>query len=311
MFSFFKKKIGGTEVPEWASFFDGREYSLFMKEIDNYFKKLNVKYEIRDGQMIVEENEFGFSNLGLTNVGQVCKQDEPEYYAEIITEHFSSLIRSNEFNRAFSKISDNFDEVKKYIGVRLYDYAYISHVDQGNLIGKDFAGDIYEMIVFDFPDSVVGIRPEQTTAWNTTTDELFEIGRENIKARYPSIITKEAFGEFAIWFVQGDHFFVPNIVFDLENKKELVGSMGSLVGLPHRHAALIYPIESLEVVNAINGIIPAIYGMNQEGPGSLSNNLFWYKDQKFTHLPYKIDDNKLQFFPPDNFLDLLNGLQRY
>jgi hypothetical protein len=309
MFSFFKKKSDDGNVPGWASFLNGNEYSAFIKEIDKYFKMLNIEYEIGDGQILVNENEFGFSNLGLVNVAQVCKQAQSKYYKEIITEHFDSLIRANEFDKEFQKIADDFEEVKKYIGVRLYDNDYIAHVGEENTIGKDLAGDIYSMIVFDFPDSVISIKPEQTISWNKSIDELFEIGITNIKAKYPLTITKEEFGEFDIWFVQGQHFFTPNIVFDIENRKELIGSKGSLIGLPHRHSAIIYPIENLEVIKAINGLIPTIYGMNQEGPGSLSNNLFWYKDKVFTQLPYKIEDNKLQFFPPDNFVELLNGLK--
>jgi hypothetical protein len=309
MFSFFKKKTDKINVPEWATFFDEKEYSLFIKEIDNYFKNLNIQYEIEDGQVQVSENEFGFSHLGLMNVAQVCKQEGKKYYKEIISEHFNSLIRANKFDKEFEKIADNFEEVKKYIGVRLYDNEYVAHIGKELTIGKDFAGDIYSMIVFDFPDSVLSIKPEQTTAWDKTTEELFEIGVSNIKSNYPLTINKEDLGEFSIWFIQGEHFFTPNIVFDLENRKELIGSKGSLVGLPHRHAAIIYPIENLEVVNAINGIIPIIYGMNQEGPGSLSNNLFWYKDKTFTQLPYKIDEGKLDFFPPNNFVELLNEMK--
>ena len=309
MFSLFKKKTGDTNIPEWAAFFDDREYSLFIEEIDNYFHSLNIPYQIADGQVLVNENEFGFSNLGLVNVAQVCKQEVRKYYKKIITEHFNSLIRANQFDKEFAKIVNNFEEVKKYVGVRLYDKEYVAHVGRENTIGKDFAGDIYAMLVFDLPDSVLSIKPEQTITWNRTVDELFEIGVENIKAKYPLTITKESFGEFNIWFVQGEHFFTPNVVFDIENRKELIGSKGSLVGLPHRHSAIIYPIENLEVVKAINGIIPTIYGMNQEGPGSLSNNLFWYKNKTFTQLPYKIEDNKLQFFPPENFLELLNELK--
>lgn len=309
MFSFFKKKTDKTNVPEWASFFDEKEYSLFINEIDNYLKNLNIQYEIGDGQIHVNETEFGFGNLGLMNVAQVCKQEDKKYYKEIITEHFNSLIRAYKFDKEFEKIADNFEEVKKYIGVRLYDNEYVAHIGKELTIGKEFAGNINSMIVFDFPDSVLSIKPEQTTAWNKTIDELFEIGVSNIRSKYPLTITKEAFGEFSIWFVQGEHFFTPNIVFDIENRQELIGSKGSLVGLPHRHSAIIYPIENLEVVKAINGLIPTIYGMNQEGPGSLSNNLFWYKDKTFTQLPYKIDEEKLQFFPPDNFVQLLNELK--
>jgi hypothetical protein len=309
MFSLFKKKTDDTNIPEWASFFDNTEYSSFIEEIDNYFKSLNIQYEIGDGLINVNENEFSFGNLGLVNVAQVCKQEDKKYYKEIVSEHFNSMIKANNFSKEFAKIADNFEEVKKYLGVRLYDNEYVAHIGKGNTIGKDFAGDIYAMIVYDFPDSVLSIKPEQTTAWNKTIDELFEIGVANIKEKCSLTITKEAFGEFSIWFVQGEHFFTPNIVFDIENRKELIGSKGSLIGLPHRHSAIIYPIENLEVVKAINGIIPIIFGMNQEGPGSLSNNLFWYKDKIFTQLPYKIEEGKLQFFPSGNFLELLNELK--
>lgn len=309
MFSFFKKKTDDTNIPEWASFFDNKEYSTFIKEIETYFKNLNIHFEIGDGQIETNDNEFGFSNLGLVNVAQVCKQDDKRHYKEIITEHFNSMIRANKFDKEFAKIADNFEEVKKYIGVRLYDNEYVAYTGKENTIGKDFAGDIYSMIVYDFPYSILSINPEQIIPWNKTVEELFAIGIANIKAKYPLTITKEAFDEFSIWFVQGEHFFTSNIVFDIENRQELIGSKGSLIGLPHRHSAIIYPIENLEVLKAINGIIPTVYGMNREGPGSLSNNLFWYKDNKFTQLPYEIEEGKLQFFPPDNFIELLNELK--
>jgi hypothetical protein len=309
MVSFFKRNSNSTVIPEWASFFNKKEYSLFIGEIDKYFKNLGIQYKIGDGQIDVDENEFGFKDLGLTNIAQVCKQQNLSYYSESITEHFDSLIRAKNFDTEFKRIADSFEEVKKYIGVRLYDYQYINHIGKENIIGKDFAGDIFSMIVFDFPDSVQSIKPEEISSWNKTTDELFDIGIKNMQEKYPLEITKEKFGQFSIMFVQGDHFFTPNVVFDIENRKELIGTKGSLIGLPHRHAAIIYPIENLEVIKAINDLIPTIYGMNQEGPGSLSNNLFWYKDKTFTDLRYKIDGDKMQFFPPNNFLEMLNELK--
>lgn len=310
MFSFFKKKTSTINVPDWASFFDGREYDVFIKHVDDYFKEHNVQYEIAAGQVLLEgENEFGCSSLGLINVAQVCKQNGAGDYKKIISEHFNNMIRATRFDKEFEEIADNFEEVKGYIGVRLYDNEYVAIIGKENTIGKDIAGDIYAMVVFDFPHSVVNVKPDQTAAWNKTNDELFEIGLENIRSKYPRIIAKVALGEFNIWFVQGDHFFVPNIVFDLKHKSALIGSKGALIGLPNRHTAIIYPIENLEVIKAINGLIPTINGMFQEGPGSLSDNLFWYKDNTFTQLPYKLTGKKLEFFPPDNFVDLLNKLE--
>ena len=309
MLSFLKKKNSDIAVPEWASFFNHSEYQKFSNEVNNYFKKLNLNYQISDGVINVQENYFGFNNLGLTNVSQVCKREGPKFYKEIITEHFDSMIRAHKFDQEFKKIADNFEEVKKYIGIRLYDNEYVAHIGKELTIGKDIAGDVYAMIVFDLPDCVLNIKPEQIEPWNKTIDELFEIGKKNIKEKYLISVTKEKFGEFSIWFANSDHFFTPNIIFDLENRPELIGTEGSLVGLPHRHSAIIYPIENLEVVKAINGIIPALFGMNQEGPGALSNNLFWYKDNTFKLLPYKIEDGKLQFYPPEDFVKLLNVLK--
>lgn len=309
MFSFFKKKADSTNVPEWASFFNGNEYAVFITEIDKYFKKLNIPYQISDGQILVNQNEFGFGNMGLVNVAQVCKQGKAGHYTKIITEHFDALIRAKQFDFEFAKIADNFEEVKKYVGVRLYNHEYVASIGNENFIGREFAGDIYAMIVFDFPDSITSIKPEQTSAWNKTIDELFNTGVENIKNSYPVAISKQKFDEFSIWFAQSDHFFTPNIVFDIENIDGLTGSKGSLIGIPHRHAAIIYPIEGIEVVKAINILIPTIYGMYKEGPGSLSNNLFWYQDGSYIPLPYKINDGKLQFFPPNEFVEMLNGLR--
>ncbi len=233
MFSLFNKKKDNNEVPEWASFFDSKEYSLFINELDNYFKSLKIEYELGDGQIEVQSDEFGFNTMGLTNVSQLCKQEGKKHYKEIIEAHFDAMIRANEFKVEFDKTVHNFDKVKKYIGLRLYDNDYVAHIGKENTVGKAFAGDIYSMIVFDLPDSVSNIKPEEAIVWNRTTDELFEIGNSNIKSNYPLTITKEALDEFSIWLVEGEHFFVPNVVFDLENRKELIGSKGSLVGLPH------------------------------------------------------------------------------
>lgn len=311
MFSFFKKKKVKKEVPGWASFFNQDEYSAFKKELDSYFKSLNIKYEVGDGIVHVDkETEFGVSVLGLSNVAQVCKHNHLQDYGGIIAEHFNTLIRSRQFDLTFEQIIGNFEEVKKYIGIRLHDYSYIATVGKENVIGKHIAGDVHTMLVFDLPESIKNIKPEQAEVWGKSEDELIRLGIENMKAQYPFEISKENLKDFDIWFVQGNHFFTPNIIFDIENRPELIGTYGSLIGLPHRHAVLIYPIESLEIIQAINQLIPVIYGMNQDGPGSVSNNLLWYYQGEYTNLPYQLEEKALQFIPPDNFLDILNHLKK-
>jgi len=94
----------------------------------------------------------------------------------------------------------------------------------------------------------------------------------------------------------------------MDNYPQVLGAKGTLVGIPHRHAVFLYPIETLEVVTACNILIPVISSMYHDGPGSISNNLFWYYNGEFITLPFEIGEKELKFFPPEEFVDILNTL---
>ncbi len=308
MFSFFKKD-DNSDVPAWASFFNDKEYLIFIKEIGKYFDKLSLSYKISDGFIQLDQNFIGVNQLGLLNVAQVCKQNEIKEYEEIIWEHFDALIRSNKFNNYFETIKSDFDMVKTYLGVRLYNDDYYEQVGLENTIGTSLTDTIYSTLVFDLPDSINNVKPEEAEKWGVDSNELINLGIKNTQQKYEWEITEEKIGNFNIWFVQSEHFFAPNIIFDLANRKDLLSDKGILIAMPHRHVVIIYPIKTLEVVEAINILIPMVYGMNQEGPGSLTNQLYFYKNEEFTNLPYEIIDDKLQFYPPEKFVEVLNSLK--
>jgi hypothetical protein len=296
------------EVPQWADFFTKEEYTAFLKELDIYFQSKGLQPTLDGSSVKVEGGAFGAQQLGLTNVAQVCKQDEPEHYQEVISAHFEAMERGEVFRQEFEKIADNYEKVKSYIGVRLYPQHYMDNLPKDIFIGKAFADDMYAMLIFDMPDTITNIKPDQAEKWDTTFEDLFETGVRNTRTNNPLEISSYDFGEFKIWFAQADHFFVPNIMFELENRPDLVGEYGALVGVPHRHAALIYPINGMELIQAINGLIPTIHGMHREGPGSLSPSLLWYHQGKFINLPYEIDEQSMKFTPPASFVELLNAL---
>jgi hypothetical protein len=105
-----------------------------------------------------------------------------------------------------------------------------------------------------------------------------------------------------------ESFFVASHALLLEEHPECVGPFGALVGVPHRHVMLVFPIHDLRVLPAIHMMIPIIAGMERDGPGSISPLLYWYKDGDYTTLPYNIDKNTLNFTPPEDFLAVLNLL---
>ncbi|MET3502946.1 hypothetical protein ABIC45_004583 [Mucilaginibacter rubeus] len=308
MFSFFKRPRNNVVAPKWASFFSDAEYRDFIKAIDKFFYKKNISYKIEDDASIkVGPNDFGLNILGLTNVAQLCKQDERRNYYELISGHFDALIRTYLFDKDFNAIVDDYETIEKYLATRLYPLGYLEYGGEENKIYSMIAGEIAKVLVFDLPDAIQTITPEQAEKWNKTYDELFEKGVENVRQKYPCGISREKIGEFEVLLAQGDHFFAPNIVFDLE-KQSLVGNWGAIIGVPHRHAAIIYPLETLAVVNAVTSIIPVVDNMSKQGPGGVSNNLIWYKDGVFEQLRYKIENNNIEIYPSEKFLEVLNNM---
>ncbi len=308
MFSLFKKKDDNIEVPEWAKFFKKGEYPKFISFVKAYFEKKGMSITFNSNQIQVHDGILKGDKLGLINVAQKCHQAEGDEWIRIINDHFENLAKANAFSDNFDKHIDNFDYVRPYIGVSLYPQSYLITVKREVVIIKNITEEIIAMLVFDFPDAIKSIQPEDAIKWGYTQDQLFEIGINNIREKYTVEISQEKLGEFSIWFVQSNHFFTPNIIYNFKNNPKLIGSKGSLIGLPHRHSVLIYPIENLDTLKAINTLIPIINGISNEGPGTLSDKLYWYRDGEFMDLPYKLENKKLQFYPPESFVEILNTL---
>ncbi|NDV94313.1 hypothetical protein D0T84_05190 [Dysgonomonas sp. 521] len=311
MFSFFKKnkEDSSIEVPEWASFFTSDEYSVFIKAVRSYFDKLNLRYTIDDGVVIVDkENDLGFNKLGLQNLSQKCKQNDIKDYESVVTDHFETMIRIHKFGKEFEEIVSDFEKVEKYIGVRLHDVEYAANLKKENMIVREFAEGVVAMLVFDLPESVMNIKPEQIEPWGKTIDELYEIGKRNIKQNCAVNLFEEKVGDHKFWFAEADHFYATNFVMDIQDYPQVVGKKGSLISVPNRHIALIYPIHDLEVVGALNNMLYLTSRMYEDGPGSITDRVYWYNDGAFINIPHRIENEKRVIAPPDVFIDALNEL---
>ena len=82
-----------------------------------------------------------------------------------------------------------------------------------------------------------------------------------------------------------------------------------MFSVPHRHALLYAPLVDLGVVESINNLIAMGASLFQQGPGSISPALYWWRGPtSVTILPSQVDGNNVQFAPPDDFVQVLNSL---
>ncbi|MDW7657043.1 MAG: hypothetical protein SCM11_07705 [Bacillota bacterium] len=306
MWLFGKKK----NVPAWASFFNEIEYAAFTSALDSILRdNLNIVYEICDGVAVFAENEYNFENLGLLNLAQLCKKNQSDEYPQIVEGHFKSMIEANRFQKEFEKIEANFDQIKQYIAVRLYDEKYMASVGKLYFIGKEFVGELFAAIVFDLPYTIINIKPEQIKPWNKSINELYGIGLENVRNKYVTSVKAIDHDNDVLYACEAGHLFATNILFDIERHNLLAGKAGSLIAVPNRCIALIYPINDLKVVGMVKSLCLTVPKLYDNNPGALTKEIYWYMSGNFIMLPYESTRKGVSFSPPDEFIQVLNNLE--
>ena len=150
---------------------------------------------------------------------------------------------------------------------------------------------------------------EQMDQTGKKTDDLFRLALDNVREICIPDVSEQDLGDgITVMLLSDESFFVASHALMLEEHEGCVGPFGALVGVPHRHVLLAYPIESLEVMQAIPRMIAVIAGMEREGPGSISSRIYWYQAGEFVDLPHRIEGETLHFSPPEAFVEMINLL---
>ena len=296
--------------PAWANFFTPQQYRDFLHQVTAYFNKNKRRFTLGDGVIYVEDaKEGGKNQLGLLNLAQMCARNETKDWADIVTDHFRTLEKSYSEQKVLEERIDDFTRVAELLAVRLWPEDYLANLDRNKILHRQEMPGTISALVFDLPSSIRNVTPDETKAWGKSEAELFRIGLANVMENCIPDVSEQDLGEgVTLTLFSDESFFVASHALLLEEHSDCLGAFGTLVGIPHRHVMLTYPIQDLRVLQAIHMMIPIIAGMERDGPGSISPLLYWYKDGAFTNLPYRIDKNTLNFSPPEDFVDMLKLL---
>jgi hypothetical protein len=291
------------DVPEWAKFFSPDEYQAFLGAVDEEMRRRQLPFEFGDGTVRVSPPDQEGADYGLLNLAQTCHAAGRAEWPTTIQEHFDNAFRSSRDSEELDAKSDRLEAVRAFLKVRLYHTDYLDQMGDGGLVHRVPAEGLIETLVYDLPGSVRTVPPEHVRKWGLPIDELFQIGLDNVKAEPPPVRQNFDVGKGAvIQALVGDSFFTASHVLFLEQHLGSPSAYGALVALPHRHAVLFHPIENMRVIGAVNSMIPIAFGMYQEGPGSLSPGLYWWRFGTLTLLPTKVSAQSITFSPPDQFV---------
>lgn len=310
-----KRLFGGRsqtvqEAPPWAHFFSGPQYQEFIGLVEDHFRRKKLRYRLGDGVVFLHESEPGDNHqLGLFNLAQLCARHPQAEWPNIVADHFRTMEKSQREQKVLEERLEDFGRVEELLAVRLWPEDYLGQINRDKLIHRvDLPGTV-SALVFDLPSSIRNVTPEEAELWGKGPDELFEIGLAQVRENcIPDKTDQEIAPGLTLRLLSDESFFVASHALLLEDHPECIGRFGALVGVPHRHVLLAYPIEDLRVIQAIHLLIPIILGMERDGPGSISPRLFWYRDGEYTDLPYRLEERNLHFSPPSDFVEMIQLL---
>jgi len=286
------------------------EYKEFKKVIQNYFEQKNKTIVFVDDYTLETQTDQLYRQMYyLTNIAKICKKEEQEKWVELITEFYDKFENYDAINDTLKNRKEDFEYYKQFIGVRFYHKDYFSSHDfRKNYLYLPMLEDVYLALVLDLPDHITNLDPKLLQHWNISEKELFFVGMSNIMNKYDFKINLKMIRGVPIYLIAANHYFSNIIVFALSKYEELVGDYGSLFCIPNRHEIYIHPINGLGVEKALESLIYVVKDRYDE-PGSLSQNLYWLYDKKFTKQEITFVENNVFVRLSKEFREVLTEMK--
>ena len=291
--------------PWWPSNLSVEQRASILSIVEDYFRRSGDAIAIRDG---VATRRFNGTQFGLMNLVQVCAQIPQAQWKETIHGHFDGIARSADAQRELEQKAKVWTAIESMLVPRLWRTEDLPS-DAPIFVSRIDLEGISTVLAFDLPEISTNVKPEHAAAWDIAHAQVFARALRNLREQHPvDLGTQELEPAVSVTLLAADHFYAASHVLLLDEYPDCIGPYGAVVAVPHSHGVLCHPIHSIDVVRAINRLMPIATGMWKEGPRSISPDLFWYREGRFTRLPYRIEDKKLVFEPPAVFVELLNAL---
>lgn len=277
------KKNKEYELPEiYEGLITKKDYNTILSFSIIYHKENNLLIsKIDDGEIVIEINNE-IQHRYLDNLVRVLSNNYKSMWKELIYEHFDKLKYNSS---AFNYLYKDFDYASQFLRVMIKEDIF----NLGDLISNyvyrvDFPK-TNTFLVLEFEEQFHYVRKDAIIEWEKTEKELITIAIENIPVDEIEVKEYEFAKDFKVFtFLSGD--YSSSLMLDLKNRAEYtIGSFGSLIAIPTKGTASVYPIETNNVLELIDIINPTIEKLYNEDPGNISQNYYWFYNNKFYLFP--------------------------
>jgi hypothetical protein len=300
---FLRRLVGSDRppLPEWSPFGDGRTHQAFLHAVEADLRRRGIDYTMGDGVVLIPaagEDEPG--QFGLSNLSQQCAALAPDDWPRVIATHFTSVFAIK--GRDFDALAADYDQVRPILRVRLMpDESMGGGAIPGTTV-RPIAPGIIAVLVYDFPDSTASVHDDHLASWPVSADAAFEQGLANI-ALEPMPLSDdmevEPGSSLRLWY--GDSFYVATRALRLG---EILpdGTSDALVAVPNRHTLVVHPIVDGGAIPAMQAIYRLAVQLYRDGPGSISDQPYWWHDGTLVQIPHQEHGRKIAVVPPEGLV---------
>lgn len=296
----FRKKQP-NDVPYWAQNMNLEDFDRFLKEVERAIRKQKVEPVISREEGWWSPKGNPQQRMGLHNVVQMCAPTVPLEWPAIIDEFMRATLAVDP-----ATLSDDFKDVEHRIKIRLLPVD--TNVDF-EMISYPVCDQFLTVIGIDNPGSVHLPKAETLDNWPVSKSQIYDLALQNLWEQDPPEV-REMQGEDGAKLIdfRGPSFFIASHVLMLERHLSSPAPNGALVIAPSRDNMLFHVIEDQRVIPQIPRLISIANNFHTQFPGPVSQSLLWWQDGTLTNLPWDVKNGELDFSPPEEFLEMLNGL---
>lgn len=293
--SLFRKRR--PQRPIEFEFMPEAEWEMFNDAVERALRRLRLSCDLSAaGQVRIE----GRGTFGLLNLAQTCFGNDRSEWDAIVVDHFQ---------RTLAALSEHTPLERTQLRVRLLPDDFGDVSDCTTWLSRPYAESVIAAVAVDLPTTVRVPKRADLAVLGLTDDELWELAWAQTRVEPgPEQHEKEMIDGARVHSIFDPSFFTASKVQFLPDLVGPIGQDGALVSIPRRHTILAHVISDSSVVAALQMLIPSTRGLYAEGPGSVSAHIYWWRNGRLDWLPVIAEEGRVEFHPPQEFIDLLARL---
>ena len=300
-------------LPDWADFMaEDSRYRAFLDGVRRAIEALGIDVELGEGRLRVRESGAGHVSLGLKSVAQAWHELGEGALGPVGDARITALLGAAHAqlrpDPALEAELEDLERARGRLRLRLFNERAAVALAVG-LVQRRLTRGLFAVLALDLPASLRPVAPELLEGWGTSLAELWPLALEQTLAAPVEIEPLRLFERVPCLALTGDSLVTTSQLLGLEQilARELgeVPSLGALAVVPNRHTLLIHPlgVHEVEVSTALQALRHAGGTLYEQGPGSLSPEINWWRAGSLEHIRTGRDrQGRLQLGAPEAFM---------